>query len=132
MVSDTDAGGMGRVHLQVTQTLKAVTPDAVTLAHANVVTVGGKPRPGGPVTTQTIAARVVATAMKPVGTADVQAMGRAFACRVYEASQPGPAGRAAKGTAYMTDAVPGGVVKLVVDVGHGLSLTFVLTATDVK
>ena len=131
MVSDTDAGAAGQIHLEVTQVLKSVTADAVTLAHANKLTVGGKPQPGGPVTTQTIAAKVRPAEMKPIGNADVSAMGRSFTCHVYEAAQPGGRG-APPVTAYLNDGVAGGVVKLVVPMGKGMALTFVLTAADAK
>ena len=131
MVSDTDAGGMGHVHLEVTQVLKSVSADAVTLTHANQLTVAGKPQPGGPITSQTIAAKVAPEAMKPIGNADVSAMGRSFTCHVYEAAQAGGRG-APPVTAYMNDAVAGGVVKLVVPMGKGMALTFVLSATDFK
>ncbi len=131
LVSDTDAGGMGHVHLEVTQLLKAVTPDAVTLVHANKMTLNGKPQAGGPVTVQTIAARVATGAMRPIGTADVTAMGRAFTCHVYEATLPAPGG-ATHSTAYMNDGVPGGVVKLVTPIAKGVALTFVLGAMDAK
>ena len=66
-------------------------------------------------------------AVLAVTPADVQAMGRTFTCKVYDTAQPG-----VKVTAYLNDAIPGGVVKLVVTNSNGMALTFVLSTTDVK
>ncbi len=131
LVGETEAGGLGRVHVEVTQTLTAIAPEAVTLSHANAVTVSGQPQPAGPVTTQTIGAKIASIAMKLVGTADVTAMGRTYPCHVYEAAQPGVRG-ATKSTVYMNDSVPGGVVKLVAAAGGGASVTFLLASVSVK
>lgn len=130
LVADTDAGGLGRVHLEVTQTLRSITPEAATLSHANRQMIDGRLQPAGRVTTQTIAARQPASAMRDVGSADVQAMGRAFKCRVCEMSQPGPVGQTHV-TAYLSDEVPGGVVKLVVRSGKGTAITFLINAISV-
>jgi hypothetical protein len=131
MVGDIDAGAMGKVHLEVTQTLQSVTADAATLSQATRVTLAGQPQPARPPATQVVPAKQATEAMTQTGTADVQAMGRTFSCRVYEVGRSAGAG-SPKGTAYVANGVPGGVVKLVLVGPNGKSLTFVLAATDVK
>ncbi len=131
--ADIDLGPQGKVHLDVTQALKAVTPAGATLAKTVRATLAGVAQPAGPAVDQAVAARVPAAEARLTGTADVQAMGRAFACQVYDVSQPPAArgGAVTHATAYLNDAVPGGVVKLVADLG-GHPVTFVLSAVDTK
>ena len=129
MAGDLDAGAMGKVHLEVTQTLQSVAPDAITLSQATRLTLSGQPQPARPPAKQVIPAKQAAADMTPAGTADVQALGKTFSCRVYDV---GRAGGGPKGTAYVASGVPGGVVKLVLVGPNGRSLTFVLSATDVK
>ena len=129
MVGDVDAGPQGKVHLEVTQTLRSVTPDVVTLAQVTRVTMGGQVQPVTRPLVQMIPAKQARAEMVRAGSADAQAMGRTFTCRVYHVGG-GAAGP--PGTAYAADGVPGGVVKLVVNAPDGTPITFVLSATDVK
>ena len=122
---------MGRLHLEVTQTLTAVTADAVKLTQVNQATVAGKAMPGGPPAVQTLPAKQATAGMRQTGTADVQAMGKAYPCTVYDVAKPAGGG-AGQGTAYVNPDVPGGVVKLVLTAPSGKTVTFVLAGVDVK
>jgi hypothetical protein len=149
---DMDMGQMGKIHTEITRTLVSVTPDAATVTVLSKITMMGTERPGR-TRTETIPAKEPPRDMKQTGTVDVEAMGKSYKCKVYEATgaaagqaspvagRPGmggpgaPAGynpADAKATAYISDDVPGGMVKLEVTGAAGKLVTFVLTAVDVK
>ena len=125
---------MGKAHLTVTQTLKAVTPEAVTLDVAMKATIMGQSQ-DLPVNTQTIPAKEAKEDSKETGKEDVDAMGKTFHCTVHEQStmgkgRPFPGGGTAK--FYISDEVPGGLVKTVVPAKAGQTSTMTLKAMDAK
>jgi hypothetical protein len=136
LVADVDAGKKGKVRLELTRTLRSVTSGSLLVLGVTRASVNGVAQPAGRPVPQSIPAQVTAAEAHRTGTADVTAMGRTFACRVYEVTNPpgvdAPGTPANKATAYLSDDVPGGVVKLVATVAGGKTITFTLTATDVK
>ena len=129
LAGDVDNGPQGKVHLEVTQTLASVNADGAVVSEATRYLTQGK-TVNGPAHPQPVPARADAGTVRPAGTADVQAMGRTFACRVYDLAPPAPGG--ARATAYFSPDVPGGTVKLVLTGANGRSITFLITALDVK
>ena len=127
---DGPAGSAARV--EVTQTLKSVTADAATVVSATKLSAQGQVHAAGRPTVLTVPARVPPADMRQTGTDTVAAMGRSFACRVYQVAQPVAGGGSSKAVAYLNDAVPGGVVKLVVANPAGGLLAFVVATVDEK
>ena len=127
------ASPMGKVHREVTQTLKAVTADTVTLEVVDTMTMVGQTRTQPP-QTATVKSKEDHEDAKQVGTEDVPAMGKTLKCRVFEQStkdgQPLPGGRTAK--YYVCDEVPGGIVKAELPGPAGAAVTLELKSTEVK
>ncbi len=124
---DVAVPGMGQAHMDLTVTLTAVTPDAVTLGLAQKITVGGQTQTM-PARTQTIQAGQ-AVQLHPAGTADVAALGKTFPCTIYETPMPGGRGSVKM---YANPDVPGGTVQVEMPLPGGQSNKMVLTAMDAK
>ena len=112
---------MGKVHVDMVFTLDGVDKDGATVEVTGTVTMGGQAHAGEP-KKQTIPAKVSADDVKATGDKDVDAMGKTFKTKVYEVHPaamgtmpPAAAGANARkqtATLYLSDDVPGGIVKL--------------------
>jgi hypothetical protein len=131
--------GPNTVHVETTTTLKSVTPEKVEVQSAGKMSFMGHDNET-PVQTRTIAAKEAKQDKKDLGEQDVAAMGKTFKCKVYEItganagapSAHGGAGADAKATIYVSDDVPGGLVKMDIAGANGQKMTFTLTAMDSK
>ncbi len=144
MVADVAMGQM-KMKVTVTHTLTSVTDTEAKVALTTTTEMMGRTQP--PKTQErTFPAKTTGEQQpKPTGNADVQAMGKTFACKVYEVSgaamdmsgghgggAAAAAGAGTKVTIYVNDDVPGGVVKMTMDTPTGMTMNFVLTAFDAK
>ncbi len=143
VASDMDAHG-SKIHIEVKRTLVSVSDDEVVVETKTTVNVLGHDHeyPG---VNQTIKAKIDKEEIKQTGEQDVQAMGKSFKCKVFEASGktdapapdkhevPGSNIEGRKATVYANDDVPGGIVKLeTVGADGKTAISFVLTDMQVK
>jgi len=143
LTSDMKVGPNGSmsVHVEMTRTLVAVTPDHVEVDAASTAQVMG--RGSNPTHVKsTIKAKEPAKNYQEAGAEDVKAMDKTFKCKVIKLSGEaaasegsGRGGRApvnAKVTVYVNSDVPGGVVKMETVAEGAPPTTFILTGMNVK
>jgi hypothetical protein len=129
----------GKMHLEMVRTLISVTDDQVVVETKTKMDMGGQTRES-PAVKETIKATGDKDEIKQTGEESVDAMGKTFKCKVYEAAKtdsapatpaaPGPNMNKAK--VWACEDVPGGVVKLEATGRGGKSITFTLTAMEAK
>jgi hypothetical protein len=125
-----------RYHIQTTQTLVSLSDDAAVVETVSTATVQGQ-KPNQSTKRETFKARAGPTDLKQLGEKEVDAMGKTFKCKVFEGTgKPAAAANAnptaMKGTIYISDDVPGGLVRLDAVGADGKIQTFILTAMDAK
>ncbi len=139
LAADMDRHG-NKVHIEVKRTLISISDTEAVIETKAVVNVMDHDHEM-PATQETIKAKANAEDFKQTGEQSVDAMGKTFKCKVYEAAAkpdatvdrkevPGTNMQGKKATVYASDDVPGGVVKLETDEPAGKTLTFILTAMD--
>ena len=122
---------MGKIHVEMTQTLSSITADKATVSSAETVTVMGQSRTM-PAQTHDVDAKEAKEEATQTGTKDVTAMGKTFPCKVFEETVKGGMGGGGKITAYVNADVPGGVVQMDVPAPGGKTGSLVMTAMDAK
>jgi hypothetical protein len=128
-----------RYHIETKQTLVSVTDDEVVVETLSKGTVKGQ-RPTESSKRETFKADAGATDLKLIGEKEVTAMGKTFKCKVFEgtgkSSTPAAGAKespaALKGTIYLCDEIPGGLVRLDTAGPDGKTQTFILTGVEVK
>jgi hypothetical protein len=128
-----------RYHIQTKQTLISVSDDEVVVETVSTGTVAGQ-QPTESSKKETFKARAEPTDLKQIGEKDVAAMGKTFKCKVFEGTgkptTPSAGAKedpnALKGTLYICDDIPGGLVRLDTAGHDGKVQTFILTGTDAK
>jgi hypothetical protein len=104
-----------QIRVQMTATLREVTPDHVTIETRTTTDFGQGPHVGKPLR-DTEDAKIEAEEVKDLGQETIQVMGRSFNCHVYQMKddtvdgQERPWGGKAK--IWVSPEVPGGVVKI--------------------
>jgi len=138
----TIQAGPVQVQTSMQSTLTDVTDDMVTVQTQSTSTYAGQTRQSPP-HNQTIAAKVDQKDIKDDGEESIDAMGKTFKCKVYEASAAAAgASNSAIGQVkfWTSDDVPGGIVKMAVNVptpgpggqGTTTTITYLLSAYEVK
>ena len=134
--------GQDNIHVETTRTLVSITADQVVIHKVSTATQKGHIKTQAPVT-ETIPAKTTKDEIKETGHKDVDAMGKTFNCRVWDSTtappkantgpgaKPAP-GDGVKATIYISDDVPGGIVRLDGTGPNGQSLVFVLTKFETK
>jgi hypothetical protein len=133
--------GKDNVHIETTRTLLSVSADNVVIETTSIRKTKGHEITQAPVK-QTIPAKTDKDEIKETGTKDMDAMGKTFKCRVWD-SAPAKAAKPAesskvsasegmKATIYISDEVPGGIVRLDGIAQNGSSVTFILTKFEAK
>jgi hypothetical protein len=111
----TVQAGPLKVHVQMTSTLREVTPDHVTIETRTTIDFGQGPHAGKPLR-ETEDARIEAEEVKNLGQETVQVMGRSFDCTVYQMKDDSVDGKerpwGGKAKMWVSPEVPGGVVKI--------------------
>jgi hypothetical protein len=133
--------GENNIHVEVTRTLESVSDDKIVVKKVSVSKEKGHVQTTAP-ETETIPAKTEKDEIKETGKKDIDAMGKTFKCRVWDSKT---AGKAAAGTpsnpapaptvnatVYVSDDVPGGVVRLDMVTPKGQSVNFVLTSFEAK
>jgi len=138
--ADMDVQG-NKFHITMTRTLVSIDDDKAVVETRSTVNLMGQDH-DSPVRTNTIQAKGDAETYKQTGEKEVQAMDKTFKCKVYEAKgnpgakpdKTGPAGDVdnMKATVYISEIVPGGLVRLEGVGRTGKGLTFILTAMESK
>jgi hypothetical protein len=134
--------GQDNIHIETTRTLVSVTADQVVVKMVSIRKTKGHETTQTPVN-QTFAAKIDKEEIKETGTRDMDAMGKTFKCRVWDSAPAKPAPAAGqdskivaaegmKATIYVSDEVPGGVVRLDGVAQNGQSVTFILTKFEAK
>jgi len=107
---------VGPVHIRIemTATLREVTPDHVTIETRTTTDFGQGPQVGKPLRA-TEDAKMEAEEVKDLGHETIQVMGRSFDCRVYQMKDDTVDGEerpwGGKAKVWISSEVPGGVVK---------------------
>jgi hypothetical protein len=140
----TIQAGPVQVQTSMQSTLTDVTDDMITVQTQSTSTYAGQTRQSPP-HDQTIAAKVDEKELKDDGEESVDAMGKTFKCKVYEASAAsmGAAnGAKAQGQVkfWTSEGVPGGIVKMTINVptpgageqGSTTTITYLLSAYEAK
>ena len=134
--------GQDYILIETTRTLVSVTADQVVVQTVTRAKRNGHEDPAVPIN-QTITAKTDKDEIRETGRKDVDAMGKTFACRVWDStpakadpsaghsSTPAPA-ESLKATIYVSDDVPGGVVRLEGQGPKGQSILFILTTFAAK
>jgi len=127
-----------RYHIQTRQTLLSVADDQVVVETVSTGTLKGQ-KPTVSTKRETFKSKTVPTDLKLIGEKEVPAMGKTFKCKVFEGTgKPATAAgakddpTAMKATIYLSDKIPGGLVRLDTAGPDGKTQTFILTATEVK
>jgi hypothetical protein len=139
--ADMDVQG-NKFHISMVRTLVSIDADKAVVAIKSTVNVMGHDH-DAPIRTETISAKGNPDSLSPTGEKDVEAMGKTFKCKVFDAKgnpnavpdrSAGPIGNVdnMKATVYVSDQVPGGLVRLESTTMTGKDLTFVLTAMEAK
>ena len=139
--ADIDKAG-NKIHLDMTRKLVSLDDDKVVIEVASTVTFMGHDH-AAPTRQETYPAKIdkEKVDIKKTGDKEIDAMGKTFKCTVYEATgdPDAPTGRGAvmnpdnmKATAYISDDVPGGLVRLDGKGQDGKDMTLVLTAMETK
>jgi hypothetical protein len=134
---------IGPVHIRVemTSTLREVTPDHVVVETRTTTDFGQGPRIGRPLPVVEDA-RIEADEVKNLGEETIQIMGRPFHCKVYQMKDDTVDGKerpwGGKAKIWVSSEVPGGVVKIDVNpqnksaTDQNAMIVYELTAYDVK
>ena len=138
--------GQDNIHIETTRTLISINAD-----EAVVQTVSKAKRKGHQDTQAPIKQTIPAVIdlgkpdkeqIKETGSKDIDAMGKTFKCRVWDSTPPKAAAgshppklsaaEGMKATIYISDDVPGGIVRLDGVGQNGQTVTFVLTEFETK
>lgn len=128
-----------RYHIETKQTLVSVSDDEVVVETDSKGTVKGQ-KPTESTKRERFKAKVGPADLKQIGEKEVAAMGKTFKCKVFEGTgkPTAPAAgakddsSALRGTIYISDDIPGGLVRLDTAGADGKTQTFILTAMEVK
>jgi hypothetical protein len=134
--------GTAKFHLEMTRTLISIDSDNAVVETVSKVTVMGQEH-AAPARRETIPVKIdkEKDSIKETGDKDIDAMGKTFKCKVFEATgdpdAPAAHGPAAnpdtmKATVYISEDVPGGLVRLDSNGQDGKAITFILTAMESK
>ena len=133
--------GPNKIHLDITRKLVSVTDKEIVVETVSTATVMGHDH-AQPATTETIPAQTDKDEIKGTGEKEVEAMGKTFKCKVWEAagspdSKPAPhaapgSDMTQKATVYTSDEVPGGLVKMETAGRAGAPIVFTLSAMESK
>lgn len=125
-----DGGNGQKMSMLSTHTLKEKSGDQVTIEITVTMEVMGQ-KHSSPPQQQVIHAKSEKQDVDEVGKEEVSAAGRSFHCTVYEAHSPNPKADDAKAKIWVSDEVPGGVVKMEATTPHG-SITSLLKSFEIK
>ena len=135
--------GDDNMHVETTRTLVSVTDDEVLVKTVSKLRRKGKETTQQPVS-QTIKAKTDKDEIKQTGDKDTEAMGKTFKCKIWDSAGPKATEKpkpgehkttdpgAIKATIYVSDEVPGGIVRLDGVGANGETVTFVLTKFEAK
>jgi hypothetical protein len=129
------------------KTLISIDPEKAVVQTQSTVNIMGRDN-NAPPRQETISAKGGDESYQSAGEKDVQAMGKSFKCKAYEATRqpaptppgvppaaanaPGANAQGAKALVYISDQVPGGVVRLEATGQAGQNMVFILTGMDAK
>jgi hypothetical protein len=139
VAADMEVNG-SKYHISLTRTLVSIDADNAVVESKSTMNLLGHDQTM-PARQETIPSKIAKDELKETGTKDVQAIGKTFKCRVYETNGGSGAAGAAhspanpesmKASVYMSDDVPGGLVRLEAVGRNGAPLTFILTAMESK
>jgi hypothetical protein len=141
-LSSDITAGPNTVHIDMTSTLVSVADDQIEIESVSKVEAMGHTNNPTPVK-RTIKSKVPAQDVKENGTQDVKAMDKTFTCKVLELSGNSasdaaprngdrPAPKDVKVVLYINGDVPGGLVKIEMTPTNGQTMTFLLSAMEVK
>ncbi|HEY1923203.1 MAG TPA: hypothetical protein VGG44_10685 [Tepidisphaeraceae bacterium] len=129
------------IHIQMTSTLREVTPDHVVVETRTTTDFGQGPHAGRSLR-ETVDAKIEAEEVKDLGHETIQVMGRSFDCTVYQMKDDTVDGKerpwGGKAKIWVSPEVPGGVVKMDIDPQNktpddqNAIFTYELSAFDVK
>jgi len=138
----TLAGELGKgsgLSMEMTSTLKDVTPEHATLSTKTTVNMMGQSRQR-PEVEQPVAARMQPRDISAAGEEDVEAAGKTYKCRVFDVrsessgrANAAPTSQPAPSTAriWVSSDVPGGLVKMIVHTPGG-DMTLLLKSFEAK
>jgi len=125
------------INMEMKRTLKELTDDKAVIEVVSSTEVMGQSHPGKPHDEIIQAKKAENDAYKEVGHETVEAAGKSYDCTVIEATQTvpaGPGGRPQEGKAkvWVTDDVPGGMVKLEATGMSNQTVSFLLKSFEAK
>jgi hypothetical protein len=134
--------GATKIHLELTRTLISVDSDNAVVETVSKMTFMGQDH-ASPARRETISAKIDKDkdSIRETGNKDIDAMGKTFKCKVFEATgdpdAPASHGPSVnldtmKATVYISDTVPGGLVRLDSNGQDGKPVILVLTAMESK
>jgi len=140
IATDIEAGP-NKIHLEITRTLISVTDKEAVIESVTTVNMMGQDHKQPP-TRETIPVQIGKDQIKSTDDKDVEAMGKTFKCKVWEAAgdpDAKPQAHAAPGmdpskkaVIYASDEVPGGIVKIEATGRGDKQVVFLLTAMEAK
>jgi len=125
-----DGGNGQKMTMESTHTLKEKTGEQVTIEITVTMEMMGQKHTSPP-QQQVIKAKSEKQDVDEVGKEEVSAAGKAFNCKVYEAHSLNPQAGDAKARIWVSDQVPGGVVKMEASTPRG-SITSLLKSFEIK
>ena len=129
LTTNIETGGQ-KIATESTNTLVEKGADKVVVEVSGTMEVAGK-RNAIPAQKQTIPAKIDSQSINKVAGEKIDAAGKTFDCAVYEMVNPDPAQKDAKAKVWISDEVPGGVVKLEANMPQG-SVNGSLKSFEVK
>lgn len=134
--TDLDMGSV-KIHVETSNKLVKVDADKIIVEQvATTTTMTGEPRSSPAKQREIPAKKEIATDPKNLGEEDVEVGGKKIHCKVYEGTQEspgGPGGKPAeiKAKVYVSDTVPGGMVKMIATLPKG-TMTMTLKSFETK